>query len=87
MMHEKAFLAIYEVQLYPHMHTHTYKPARDIESWPLLFAIVKDHFTDLGISITEAQEWGNLIITALEKCDTDLTNIPTYGSSELPGSV
>lgn len=52
------------------------KNYRDVEDWSPLFVIVRDHFADLGIPMTEVMYWGNFIIIVLEKRDTDLTKIP-----------
>lgn len=52
------------------------KNYRDVEDWSPLFVIVRDHFADLDIPITEVMYWANFIIIVLEKRDTDLTKIP-----------
>jgi hypothetical protein len=49
---------------------------RDMKVWDPLFTVIKNHFQDLGISITEVMYWGNYAIIVLEYRNTDRAKLP-----------
>ncbi|OAP60401.1 hypothetical protein AYL99_05403 [Fonsecaea erecta] len=49
---------------------------RDMEDWEPLFHIIKDHFRDIGVSITEVIYFFDHVYIVLEHRDTDHTKLP-----------
>src|SRR5690349_4671920 len=48
---------------------------REVADWEQLFRIIKWHFQDLQISITEVMYWGHSVVIILEHRDTDITKL------------
>jgi hypothetical protein len=56
---------------------------RDMKNWDPLFNIIKNHFQDLGISITEVMYWGNSVTIILEHRNTNTAKLP-YMAANIP---
>jgi len=49
---------------------------RDMKDWEPLFHVIKDHFQDLGISITEVMYLSNVVFIVLKDRDTNVNKLP-----------
>lgn len=49
---------------------------QDMEDWSPLFNLIRGHFQDLGISITEVMYWSSFVIVVLEHRNTDAGKLP-----------
>lgn len=56
---------------------------RDMEDWVPLFHIIKNHFRDIGVSITEVMYFSHCVDIVLEHRDTDYTQLPRLAAKIL----
>jgi hypothetical protein len=54
---------------------------RDPSNWESLFHIIKDHFKEIKIPITEVQYWGSFVIIILESRNADVTILPNRAAN------
>jgi hypothetical protein len=47
-----------------------------MKDWKPIFILIKNHFQDMGIAITEVMNFGNVFMIVLEHRDVDFTNLP-----------
>lgn len=49
---------------------------RGLKDWTPLFNLIKDHFKDIQISITEVMYWNRFVMIVLEQRNTDRSKLP-----------